>query len=167
MNTVFQDDFRKFAIGPFPYDPKHSALGEYHYIPPEGHYGQWYDPIVYYGFRGPSWIVTEDNGRKFMEQTRVEAQLNHIWPLLVAGDTRWKDYTFEASVRFLSTRGQTGIVFRYTHGRRYYFFGYGSGNLTLETESGTDRAVGGGGFHMHCDDIYRFTVVRGNRLLQR
>lgn len=167
MNTVFQDDFRKFAIGPFPYDPKHSALGEYHYIPPEGHYGQWYDPIVYYGFRGPSWIVTEDNGRKFMEQTRVEAQLNHIWPLLVAGDTRWKDYTFEASVRFLSTRGQTGIVFRYTHGRRYYFFGYGSGKLQLLKRNQEQiEQLAAVDFICNCDDIYRFTVVvRGSKIV--
>ena len=84
-----------------------------------------------------------------MEQTRVEAQLNHIWPLLVAGDTRWKDYTFEASVRFLSTRGQTGIVFRYTHGRRYYFFGYGSGKLQLLKRNQEQiEQLAAGGFHM-------------------
>ena len=33
---LFSDDFRKFPIGEFPYDPDHSAAGEYHYVTPKG-----------------------------------------------------------------------------------------------------------------------------------
>ncbi|MEC5398403.1 hypothetical protein [Uliginosibacterium sp. H1] len=131
MIQIFSDSFSQFSIGPFPYDPKHSAIGEYHYWPVQGFKGAWHDPIVYYGWLGPSWIVTEDEGRKFMEQTRPQVAITDHWPLMVAGDTSWRDYRFAASVRPLSTASHVGIVFRYTHGRRYYFLGFEGGHLRL------------------------------------
>ena len=33
--VLFQDDFKDFAIGEFPYDKDHSAAGEYHYVTEE------------------------------------------------------------------------------------------------------------------------------------
>ena len=44
--TVIKEDFSDFNIGEFPYDKDHSALGEYHYVIPEGYRGNFYDPIV-------------------------------------------------------------------------------------------------------------------------
>lgn len=131
MITVMQDTFSHFPIGPFPYDPKHSALGEYHYYPNEGYHGDWHDPVVYYGWLGPTWIVTEQQGTKYMEQTRPQEGINSLWPLLVKGEEQWRDYTFRAELRPLSTRSHCGIVFRYQHGRRYYFFGLHGGNAVL------------------------------------
>ena len=69
--TLFSNDFTDFPIGPFPYDPEHSAMGEYHYYPAKGYTGQWYDPITGFNFRGPTWLVTEQDGKKYMEQMRV------------------------------------------------------------------------------------------------
>ncbi|MFD0680282.1 MULTISPECIES: rhamnogalacturonan lyase family protein [unclassified Paenibacillus] len=131
MITVLHDRFNQFSIGPFPYDPKHSAIGEYHYYPSEGNKGGWYDPVVYYGWLGPTWIVTEDAGVKYMEQTRPQAAITAHWPLLVKGDESWSDYTMEATVRPLSTGSHVGILFRYQHGRRYYFLGFEKGRLIL------------------------------------
>ena len=35
-NILFQDNFKTFPIGEFPHDPDHSAMGEYHFISPQG-----------------------------------------------------------------------------------------------------------------------------------
>lgn len=131
MITLLEEHFNRFPIGPFPYDPKHSAIGEYHYYPSAGFHGDWHDPVVWYGWLGPTWIVTEDAGRKYMEQTRPQAAIHDHWPLLVTGNEQWKDYRLEATLRPLSTHSHTGMVFRYQHGRRYYFLGFEGGKLRL------------------------------------
>jgi rhamnogalacturonan endolyase len=132
MITLLHEPFNRFAIGPFPYDPKHSAIGEYHYYPSEGFQGGWHDPVVWWGWLGPTWIVTEDAGTKYMEQTRPQLAIKpHIWPQLVTGEEGWKDYTLEATMRPLSTISHTGIMVRYQHGRRYYFFGLEGGRIRL------------------------------------
>ncbi|WP_248929608.1 hypothetical protein [Paenibacillus hamazuiensis] len=160
MIPVMQDNFSQFSIGPFPYDPKHSAIGEYHYYPSEGHHGGWYDPVVYYGWMGPTWIITEDAGVKYMEQTRPQAAITAHWPLLVKGDDSWRDYTLEATVRPLSTRSHTGILFRYQHGRRYYFLGFEGGKLVLLKRDQTVVAeLASVRFPYDCDTYYRLKVV--------
>lgn len=130
--TVLNETFSDFPLAPFPFDPKHSATGEYHYYPPEGYTGNWYDPIVYYGWLGPTWIITENNGTRYMEQTRPQLAIrSDIWPMLVSGDPSWEDYTLEATVRPLSTRSHSGVMFRYQHSRRHYFFGFEGGKALL------------------------------------
>jgi hypothetical protein len=70
---LLREDFSRFPIGDFPYDTEHSAMGEYHlYRVPGETYG-WFDPVCNYNYRGPSWIITEDEGKHYMEQMRVPA----------------------------------------------------------------------------------------------
>ena len=84
---LLQDDFTSFPIGSFPYDHAHTAMGEYHYYPVQGYTGQWYDPIVNANYRGPSWLITEMDGDRYMEQMRVRNPLTkNVSPLLVAGE---------------------------------------------------------------------------------
>ncbi|MEI7026520.1 hypothetical protein [Paenibacillus sp. y28] len=159
MLTLLHDQFTQFSIGPFPYDPKHSALGEYHYYPTEGNLGGWYDPVVYFGWLGPTWIVTEDRGKKFMEQTRPQAAITPHWPLLVKGEDTWRDYTYEATVRPLSTHSNTGIVFRYQHGRRYYFLGFEGGSLVLlKRDQDQILTLASASLSYDCDSYYRLRV---------
>jgi len=132
MITVMEETFQDFPLGPFPYDIKHSAAGEYHYYPPQGYTGSWYDPIVYHGWLGPTWIITERDAIRYMEQTRPQLAIREdIWPTLVAGDTSWQDYVVEAVVRPLSTRSHVGLLFRYTHSRKAYFFGFEGGKVRM------------------------------------
>ncbi|MDF2958309.1 MAG: hypothetical protein K0S39_44 [Paenibacillus sp.] len=166
MINVMHDQFRHFSIGPFPYDPKHSAIGEYHYYPSQGYHGDWHDPVVWYGWLGPTWIVTEDKGTKYMEQTRVQAAMNEFWPLLVKGDESWRDYTLEVTVRPLSTYSHTGIVFRYQHGRRYYFLGFEGGKVVLlKRDQERIEELAAADFAYDCDHSYGLTIVcSGTRL---
>ena len=81
---LFQDDFKQFAIGEFPYDKNHSAMGEYNYVVNEGFYGDWVDMVCNHTYNGSgaSWIITEDEGKHFMEQMRLIDNRPHKTPHL-------------------------------------------------------------------------------------
>lgn len=70
---LLDEDFKDFPIGEFPYDKNHSAMGEYHFIHYPGYYGKWYDPVCNhtYNGQGASWVITEYNGKHYMEQMRI------------------------------------------------------------------------------------------------
>ena len=111
---LLNEDFSDFPIGEFPYDKNHSAMGEYHFIHYLGYYGKWYDPVcnhVYNG-QGASWIISEYNGKHFMEQMRIRNDKPHrTFPMLTSGDRFWRDYTITASVRMFTTKwGNAGIA---------------------------------------------------------
>jgi rhamnogalacturonan endolyase len=166
--TLLQDSFSQFSIGPFPFDPKHSAIGEYHYYPPEGNRGGWYDPMVYYGWMGPTWIVTEDRGVKYMEQTRPQVAIKAAhWPMLVKGEEGWQDYSLEVTVRPLSTFSHIGITFRYQHARRYYFLGFEGGKLLLlKRDQEEIIELASAPFSYDCDHHYRLSInCSGSKLL--
>ena len=125
---LLQDNFQSFPIGSFPFDHAHSAMGEYHYYPVTGYTGQWYDPIVNADYRGPSWLITEMNGIKYIEQMRVRNPLTrNVSPLLAAGDVNWRDYTVQVLIRALCTTEEAGIVFRYQTSLMNYAFCINSG----------------------------------------
>ncbi len=111
---LFADDFKKFELGEFPYDRDHSATGEYHYVVEEGYRGAWIDQVQNHTYNGsgPTWIITEDEGRHFMEQQRIEKNRPHrTFPTLQTGSVHWKNYTYSALVRRMSTKGMAGIAF--------------------------------------------------------
>ena len=111
---LFEEDFSKFKIGDFPYDNDHTAIGEYHYFAPEGYYGGWYDTVVNYRYcgTGPSWIITENSGRHYMESMRIEKNIPHrIFPTLMTGCPHWKNVKIKLRLRRLSTKGMAGIFF--------------------------------------------------------
>ena len=112
--VLFADDFKGFRIGEFPYDRDHSAAGEYHYVVEEGAHGAWTDQVCNYRYNGhgPSWIITEDHGKHFMEQCRIEKGLPHrIFPTLQTGTVLWRDYDVEVTMRRISTKGMAGLAF--------------------------------------------------------
>ena len=87
---LLNEDFSDFPIGEFPYDKNHSAMGEYHFIHYPGYYGNWYDPVCNhtYNGQGASWIISEYNGKHFMEQMRIRNDKPHrTFPMLTSGDS--------------------------------------------------------------------------------
>ena len=111
---LFQDDFSKFPIGEFPYDPDHSATGEYHFVTEKGYAGDWVNQVCNYSYNGsgPSWIVTEDAGKHYMEQMRIEKNKPHrTFPTLQTGDKYWFDYDVSVRMRRISTKGSAGLAF--------------------------------------------------------
>ncbi|MCL2377741.1 MAG: hypothetical protein FWC77_01290 [Defluviitaleaceae bacterium] len=113
-NTLLKDDFSAFPIGEFPFDPDHSAMGEYQYIAPKGQQHGWRDQVCNYTWNGtgPSWIITEAEGRHFMESMRIEKGRPHnMYPTLQRGSVFWRNYEFACAIRRLSTRGVAGLAF--------------------------------------------------------
>lgn len=111
---LFQDNFSKFPIGEFPYDPDHSATGEYHFVTEQGYAGDWINQVCNYTYNGSgaSWIITEENGKHYIEQMRIEKNRPHrTFPTLQTGSLHWFDYNVSAVVRRLSTKGCAGLAF--------------------------------------------------------
>ncbi|MBR1920078.1 MAG: hypothetical protein IJ831_10695 [Spirochaetales bacterium] len=141
--TIFSDNFKDFSIGPFPFDREHSAMGEYHYFPNQGYQGQWYDIQCYYGWRGPSWLVTSQDGVHYMEQQRVEDEKNPQkgFPQLATGLDLWQNYTLEADLRVLSTEKPCGLLVRYQTGISSYCFWFVDNKVQFARLHKTERLV--------------------------
>lgn len=112
--TLCREDFRDFAVGEFPFDPEHTATGEYHYIVEDGYHGNWVDQVCNYTYNGtgPSWIITELDGIHFMESMRIEKNRPHrMFPTLETGNRLWKDYEASVTIQRLSQKGMAGLAF--------------------------------------------------------
>ena len=115
---LFSDDFRAFPIGEFPYDPDHTATGEYHYVVEKGDHGAWVDQVCNYNWRGhgPTWLITEKDRRHFIECQRIEKNHPHrMFPTLQTGRLSWNNYAVSAAVRRLSLRGMAGLCLCMNH----------------------------------------------------
>ena len=116
--VLSNEDFQDFPIGEFPYDRDHTAMGEYQYVVENGYHGNWVDMVCNYTYNGtgPTWLITERDGRHFMESMRIEKNRPHrMFPTLETGKHQWKDYGVSVSVRRLSQKGMAGLVFSMNH----------------------------------------------------
>lgn len=112
--VLCKEDFQDFAIGEFPFDPEHTATGEYHYIVEEGYHGNWVDQVCNYTYNGtgPSWIITELDGVHFMESMRIEKNRPHrMFPTLETGSRLWRNYEASVRIQRLSQKGMAGLAF--------------------------------------------------------
>lgn len=157
---LFQDDFQGFPIGDFPYDREHSAMGEYHFFPTQGFHGQWYDPIASYRYRGATWCVTENKGKKYMEQMRVDAPAPAIaCPTLVGGSKDWEDYTVTASLRPLTKEEPCGMLVRYQTSLMHYGVFFQQDSLAVYKVEKTQRKLlGTAPFPMDTDNFYALEI---------
>lgn len=117
-HILCQENFMDFPIGEFPYDQDHSAMGEYQYVTEKGYHGHWLDQVCNYTWNGtgPTWIITEQNGRHAIECMRIEKNKPHrIFPTLETGKNSWRNYQASVTVRRLSQRGLAGLVFCLNH----------------------------------------------------
>ena len=160
--TLFYDDFSGFPLGPFPFDPDHSAMGEYHYAPDRGYAGSWHDPIVSYRYTGPSWLVTSPfpDKRRCMEQTRAEKpEPKKAVPVLRAGNTDWTDYTFSARIRVLSAQEPCGILFRYQTSLQHYAFFMVPGGAEIRRVNKSEYSIlAAAKYSWNCDESYELSV---------
>lgn len=144
-NILMQkEDFSNFPLGGFPYDPNHSAMGEYHYDPPRGYSGNWYCPMADYSWKGPFWSVAPRDGRHWMENQMVKPLVQdpwRPWSTLVTGSRLWKNYEVEARMVFLNTHGLAGICLRYQNSRSFVLFCHNGGKLQWAVRDQEDYTV--------------------------
>ena len=168
---LLNEDFSDFPIGEFPYDKNHSAMGEYHFIHYPGYYGKWYDPVcnhVYNG-QGASWIISEYNGKHFMEQMRIRNDKPHrTFPMLTSGDRFWRDYTITASVRMFTTKwGNAGIGFCCQNSANLLVLVFEEHELRLEYRHKEEVTVlDSVPFDYNCDDTYVLKAeIKGSHVI--
>ncbi len=165
-----REDFQDFSIGEFPYDPDHSASGEYHYVKNEGYCGRWLDQVCNYTYagHGPSWIITEQNGVHAMESMRIEKDNPHrMFPTLETGERWWKDYQVSATVRRLSQKGMAGIAFCMNHSIDTLVFYLEDKQWAAVAYRHKEevQVLEKAAFPHDCDDSYRLTAdVDGNHV---
>jgi hypothetical protein len=168
---LLDEDFSGFAIGNFPYDIDHCAMGEYHYIKQPGYYGNWYDPVCNhtYNGQGASWIITEYNGAHFMEQMRIRNDKPHrTFPMLTSGDRFWKDYEITASVRMFTTKwGNAGIGFCCQNSANLLVLVFEEKELRLEYRHKENiEIIAHAALDYNCDDTYTMNVkINGSHVV--
>ena len=108
------------------------AHTEYHYLPDVAPKGNW--SIAAFASSPPSqlaWRVGRDNDQPVLMQV-YENKATHTRPLIVGGDDLWADYTITARFVPESTKGRTGVIFRYKDNRCNYFFGVEGSKAVLK-----------------------------------
>ena len=69
-----------------------------------------------------SWYVRESDRKRYLCQDGIN-QDRHWHPMVITGDTIWRDYTVRVHIRPETLVPRCGIVVRYRNDRCYYFFG--------------------------------------------
>jgi hypothetical protein len=173
-----RESFEDFRIGDFPFDPEHSAMGEYHYYPPSGYRGNWYCPLTDSNWRGPMWMVVQTRQKKFMENQMIFPEqicwrrgdrTRFFWNLLVTGNPGWRDFVLEASVKMLNTNpvGLGGVAFRYHTSRQHYLFCLEEGKAKLiKRNHEVYEELASQNYAYDSDGLYILKVeCRGNRIV--
>ena len=170
---LLNEDFSDFPIGEFPYDKNHSAMGEYHFIHYPGYYGKWHDPVCNhtYNGQGASWIISEYNGKHFMEQMRIRNDKPHrTFPMLTSGDRFWRDYTITASVRMFTTKwGNAGIGFCCQNSANLLVLVFEEHELRVEYRHKEEVTIlDSVAFNYNCDDTYILKAeIKGSHVIDR
>ena len=133
---IIKEDFQDFDTIEYPYDHFHTALGEYHHIKHDGYYGNFYDPIPLHQWRSldGSWLITEEDGKKFLEQNRgdnTKGAFVNCYPTLTHKTRLYSSYTIEVELRLFELSNYAGFGFNYVTSRNNYFVGIKKGKIAL------------------------------------
>jgi|CZCB01.1.fsa_nt_gi rhamnogalacturonan endolyase len=104
-------------------------LTEYHYLPEAGKKGNW--EVACFAPAGGmtktgwaiAWQVKADDSQKVMCQTFLNQDYRRTHPMIVAGDSLWRDYKLTVVFRPENDSLSSGVAFRYRNSRQFYFFG--------------------------------------------
>ncbi|MBM3811215.1 MAG: hypothetical protein FJW20_06215 [Acidimicrobiia bacterium] len=163
---LFRDDFSRFPAGWLsnPIGQLNGAIQEYHYIEHRGvRTHPWRNPIVHLD----SWVVSEEDGKPYIEQHLVNDMPGRTTPLFVTGDEEWSSYTAEVSMKPLSLAERAGIAFRYHTSRHYFLFALTSGKqAVLEVRQPIEkvlrqaewRSIAAADFAYSTEQYYRLKV---------
>ena len=108
------------------------AIQEYHYLANRGvPLGPWENAICHMD----AWLVGEEDGHAYLEQSLAPDTKQFINPIFLTGDPEWSDYTVQAKVEPLSKKEFAGIVFRYHTNRHYYLFALEGGSQSAADDA--------------------------------
>jgi len=134
---VFSDGFQELELGDTPhFDTTNPAIC---FKPERGSLGNWSvaTSLRHEGF-DQSWEIQGEGGKIFLAQTFTNLNDSNeplsliTHPLILAGDTLWKDYTLEVEFTPLAKFDKCGVVFKYKNPTDFYFFGIEGNTVTLK-----------------------------------
>jgi rhamnogalacturonan endolyase len=137
QTTVFSDGFQDLEPGARPcHDSTDPAAYNIHR---RGCLGNWTvaTSLREEGF-GEAWRIMSEQGTHYLSQTftNIDSQYEPLslitHPLVVAGDTLWRDYTVEVDFTPVAKFDKCGMVFRYINPTSYYFFGIEGNTVILK-----------------------------------
>jgi len=120
--VLLKDDFSELDTGLF--SAPVGAHTEYHYLPEAGQKGNWCVSSFASGSGwGTAWQVKSEGTGKAMHQTLYNKSARWTHPMIIAGDSLWKNYKLRVKFSPSDDSQYTGIAFRYRNDRCFYFFG--------------------------------------------
>jgi hypothetical protein len=120
--VLFKDDFNRLDTGLF--SAPVGANTEYHYLPEAGIKDKWVVSCFGTGRGwGTAWQVKKEGSEKLMCQTLLNNRNHFTHPMIIAGDSVWRNYKLITRFQPEDDSQYSGIVFRYKNDRCFYFFG--------------------------------------------
>jgi hypothetical protein len=120
--VVLTDDFSGLDTGLF--TAPVGAHTEYHFLPEAGPQGNWVISSFASGdVWGRTWQVKETENGRSLCQTIVNKSQRWTHPMIIAGDSLWRDYRLTVIFEPEDDSHYSGIAFRYRNDRCFYFFG--------------------------------------------
>ena len=120
--VLLEDDFSSLDTGLF--TAPVGAHTEYHFLPEAGPHGNWAVSSFASGdIWGTAWQVKQSNSGKMLCQTYENKNQRWTHPMIIAGDSLWRDYRLTVSFEPEDDSHYSGIAFRYRNDRCFYFFG--------------------------------------------
>jgi rhamnogalacturonan endolyase len=137
QTTVFQDGFQELETEEVP--EGFSGNPAIYFEPARGRLGEW---EVASHLRQPgfnqAWEVRREGELNYFAQTFTNLNEQNaplsltVHPMVVAGDSLWKDCTIEAEFTPLAKFDKCGVVFKYRNPTDYFFFGIEGNTVTLK-----------------------------------
>ena len=120
--VLLKDGFSSLDTGLF--SAPVGAHTEYHYLPEAAPKGNWVVSSFASGDAwGTAWKVRQNGSAKTMCQTLYNRNQKWTHPMVIAGDSLWKDYQLKVVFRPEDDSQYSGVAFRYRNDRCFYFFG--------------------------------------------
>lgn len=120
--VLLKDDFSALDTGLF--TAPVGAHTEYHFIPEACPQGNWSVSSFASGdIWGTAWQVKEEGSGKVLCQTYLNRNQRWTHPMIIAGDSLWRDYRLTVRFEPENDSHYSGVAFRYRNDRCFYFFG--------------------------------------------
>ncbi|MGQ9620700.1 MAG: hypothetical protein ACUVTX_06930 [Bacteroidales bacterium] len=121
-HVLLRDDFSGLDTGLF--SAPVGAHTEYHYLPEAGIRGNWTVSSFASGTGwGTAWQVRDDGKGNAMHQTFRNRSARWTHPMIIAGDSLWRNYKLSVKYSPENDSLYTGIAFHYVNDRCFFFFG--------------------------------------------
>jgi rhamnogalacturonan endolyase len=120
--VLLYDDFSALDTGQF--SASVGAHTEYHYLPEAAPKGNWGVSSFASGDAwGSAWQVKPSGTGKAMLQSFQNRSQRWTHPMIIAGDSLWRNYRLTVMFKPENDAQYSGVAFRYRNDRCFYFFG--------------------------------------------